>query len=205
MLLAENERLLRDSLAKGFHLAGLEVATSSLSPRDVAAAAVEFTPDVIVCSVPCVDRAVLDLLVTLKESSVPGGVLLVAGKADAAAARHVLRAGAVGYVQRGLGFSQLLLAVRTVASGHSLFPTEFMAQLLGRGAGRGHWQDPHLTGRQRRVLGAMSQGLGDWEIARALGLSESTVKSEVKSILRKTGARNRVEAVATALNRHLIS
>ncbi|MDI6822998.1 MAG: LuxR C-terminal-related transcriptional regulator [Bacillota bacterium] len=80
-----------------------------------------------------------------------------------------------------------------------------MEQLATRGGSRFSVAPRQFTPRQVRIVGAVSQGLTDAQIARALGITPSLVKTEVKSILRKTGARNRTEVVALALRRGLIS
>ncbi|MEW6547054.1 MAG: response regulator transcription factor [Bacillota bacterium] len=205
VLLAGGEALFRESLAAALRAAGLQVKTCSASVDDVVAAATQFVPDAIVCSVPTVDRGVLDLLRLLHEKLARGNVLLVVGRSDPAGAYHALRAGAAGYVPRAMGLDQLLHAVAVVAAGHCLVPAGVLADLLRAEVGRPGLTEGELTRRQVRILGAIGQGLSDRQIARALGLSEPLVKSEVKAILRKTGTRNRAEAVATALKRGVIS
>ena len=64
---------------------------------------------------------------------------------------------------------------------------------------RGTADDTPLTAREREVIALVSAGATNQEIASALVISESTVKSHVKHILRKLGAANRAEAVS----RHL--
>lgn len=205
VLLAGGEALFRESLAAALRASGLQVKTCSASVDDVVAAATQFVPDAIVCSVPTVDRGVLDLVRVLHEKLARGNVLLVVGCSDPAGAYHALKAGVAGYVQRALGLDQLLHAVAVVAAGHCLVPAGVLTDLLRAEVGRRGLSEGELTKRQVRILGAIGQGLSDQQIARALGLSGPVVRSEVKSILRKTGTRNRAEAVATALKRGLIS
>lgn len=205
VLLAGGEALFTQSLAAALHSAGLQVETCAGSVDDVVAAATRFVPDAIVCSVPSVDRAVLGLVRLLHEKLARGNVLLVVGRSDPAGAYHALRAGAAGYAPRAMGLDQLRHAVAVVAAGHCLFPAGVLTDLLRGERSRRLLVEGDLTKRQVRILGAIGQGLSDRQIARALGLSEALVKSEVKAILRKTGTRNRAEAVATALKRGVIS
>ena len=63
---------------------------------------------------------------------------------------------------------------------------------------------PSLTPRQHEILSAMARGLTNREVARQLGISEDRVKDHVITILQKIGAANRTEAVAIALQKHLV-
>ncbi|MBC7340726.1 MAG: response regulator transcription factor [Firmicutes bacterium] len=205
VLLAGGEALLRESLAGALRASGLQVKACSASVDDVVAAASQLVPDAIVCSVATIDGGVLDLVRVLHEKLARGNVLLVVGRSDPAGAYHALLAGAAGYVPCTMGLDQLLHAVAVVAAGHCLFPAGVLTDLLRGERGRRPLVEGDLTRRQVRILGAICQGLSDRQIARALGLSEPLVKSEVKAILRKTGTRNRAEAVATALQRGVIN
>jgi DNA-binding NarL/FixJ family response regulator len=62
----------------------------------------------------------------------------------------------------------------------------------------------HLTAREREVLGLMSGGLGNKQIAARLGISEHTVKFHTSSILAKLSAGSRTEAVSQGIRRGLI-
>ena len=63
---------------------------------------------------------------------------------------------------------------------------------------------PKLTPRQLEVLGSMTRGLTNKDIARQLGLCETRVIQHVNALLEKIGAANRTEAVAIALRKHLL-
>ena len=73
-----------------------------------------------------------------------------------------------------------------------------LSQKVGAGAAAG------LTSRELDVLLAMAAGRTDKEIAREFSLTESTVKSHIRTVFQKTGAANRVQAVALAMRVGLI-
>jgi DNA-binding NarL/FixJ family response regulator len=116
-----------------------------------------------------------------------------------------LRAGARGYLLKGASRAEIFDAIRTVNAGGSLLQPDVTARVLehiGRGDARA--QADQLTPRELEVLGLISQGLHNSEIAGRLFVTERTVKFHVSSILAKLGADNRTEAVALAARRGLI-
>jgi DNA-binding NarL/FixJ family response regulator len=116
-----------------------------------------------------------------------------------------LRAGARGYLLKGASRAEIFDAVRTVYAGGSLLQPGVTARVLehlGRGDERA--QANQLTPRELEVLGLISEGLQNSEIAERLFVTERTVKFHVSSILAKLGADNRTEAVAIAARRGLI-
>ena len=115
-----------------------------------------------------------------------------------------LEAGAAGYLLKGTPRGELFAAVRTVAGGGSLLAPVAMSAVLRRVRGDST-PGPALTPRERLVLQHLARGLGNKQIAAALGISERTVKFHVSSVFTKLGASNRTEAVTRALQAGLIS
>jgi DNA-binding NarL/FixJ family response regulator len=114
-----------------------------------------------------------------------------------------IRAGAKGYLLKGAAVADIARAVRDVASGGSALEPRVAAKLIAqvrtpRGAA------DHLTDRERQVLRLVAQGLPGKQIARALNISERTVKFHTASLLHKLGADNRAQAVALATQRGLL-
>src|SRR3712207_3999103 len=116
-----------------------------------------------------------------------------------------LRAGARGYLLKGASRAEIFSAIRTVHAGGSLLQPDVTARLLEHiGRNDEGARDEQLTPRELEVLGLISQGLQNSEIASQLFVTERTVKFHVSSILAKLGADNRTEAVAIAARRGLI-
>jgi DNA-binding NarL/FixJ family response regulator len=113
-----------------------------------------------------------------------------------------VKSGAKGYLLKGATAAEIARAIRVVASGGSVLEPPVAAKLVAavsapRGAGR-------LTTREREVLRLISEGRPSKQIARALSISERTVKFHTASVLRKLGADNRAQAVALAAQRGLL-
>jgi DNA-binding NarL/FixJ family response regulator len=115
-----------------------------------------------------------------------------------------LRAGASGFLLKRTRPEELVAAVHTVADGDSLLSPSVTSRVIERMA-----QQPasdvktdarldELTPREREVLELVARGLSNGEIAAALVVEESTVKTHVRRMLAKLGARDRVQAVIFA-------
>jgi DNA-binding NarL/FixJ family response regulator len=113
-----------------------------------------------------------------------------------------INAGARGYLLKGATSADLARSVRSVASGGSVLDPRVAAKLVTalrapRGAGQ-------PTAREREVLQLIAEGLPSKQIARALGITERTVKYHTSSLFRKLEADNRAQAVAIAAQRGLL-
>lgn len=117
-----------------------------------------------------------------------------------------VEAGAAGYLLKGTPREELFAAVRTVANGGSLLAPVATSAVLRRVRGESTaTPTPALTPRERMVLEQLARGLGNKQIAAALGISERTVKFHVSSVFTKLEATNRTEAVTRAVQAGLIN
>ena len=125
----------------------------------------------------------------------------------AADAREALHLGAAGYIPKSSAKPVIMRALELILSGGTYFPPELLS---------GEWQermpaepkglreasigdlDVKLTRRQRDVLGLMSEGRSNRQIASALGLAEGTVKVHVAAVLKALNVSNRTQAVLAA-------
>ncbi len=115
-----------------------------------------------------------------------------------------LKAGARGYILKGVTARELVRIVQTIHAGETyVAPTLAASFLLEWREGQGKTDIPtspldELTERERQILELLSTGCSNKEIARDLDLSEKTVKHYMTNILQKLQVRNRVEAALLA-------
>jgi DNA-binding NarL/FixJ family response regulator len=114
-----------------------------------------------------------------------------------------LRAGASGFLLKRTPPEGLIAAVHTIAAGESLLSPSVTSRVIARMATQPTPEFDgarleELTPREREVLDLMARGLSNAEIADALVVEESTIKTHVKRILMKLGVRDRVQAVIYA-------
>jgi DNA-binding NarL/FixJ family response regulator len=111
---------------------------------------------------------------------------------------RALKAGARGYVLKGMLRKELLETIRAVHAGQKRLSGEAAAEIAE------HATDSGLTRREIDVLRLVGAGNANKEIGARLSLTEVTVKSHVKNILAKLGASDRTHAVTIALKRGII-
>jgi two-component system nitrate/nitrite response regulator NarL len=117
--------------------------------------------------------------------------------------KESLRRGASGYLLQSSPAEALYQALRDVVQGETPVPSTMAGRILAA-LGLGDTaptpaRDAGLSAREQEVLRLLSRGATNKEIAAALDISENTVKAHLKSILRKLGVTNRVEAAGWAL------
>jgi DNA-binding NarL/FixJ family response regulator len=123
-----------------------------------------------------------------------------------------LQAGALGYLTKDAGRTQIAQALRTAAAGQSVLDPQVQRRLLAAAAqapapvpaGEAGLPDG-LTAREGEVLTLIAAGLSNREIAKRLYVSEATVKSHINRLFAKTGVRDRAQAVQYAYRHGLAS
>jgi NarL family two-component system response regulator LiaR len=117
--------------------------------------------------------------------------------------QRAMRAGAIGYLLKGVSMDDLAQAIRSAYAGRPTLAPEAV-QALVSAADMVPELGADLTEREREVLGLLAAGMSNAEIAEGMVISVAAVKYHVSSILSKLGAANRTEAVALALQHGLV-
>lgn len=134
-------------------------------------------------------------------------IVIVSAITESDRIREALERGARGYVLKTINDAALKHALSLMLSGETYVPAELLQERgLKAPGGKTAPDNPlsSLTDRQRDVLGLLMTGQSNKEIARHLGLLESTVKAHIKVILNKLSVANRTQAamVASTLGWH---
>jgi len=111
---------------------------------------------------------------------------------------RALDAGATGALLKTVDLEELRTAIREVSVGNRYLSDE-ITQVMTKDPPL-----PELTPRQLEILGSITRGLSNPDIARQLGISVQMVKEHMTALLVKLGAANRSEAIAIALRKHLL-
>lgn len=165
-------------------------------------AAEELRPDVVLLDLRMPEADGLAALRGLRERGNLARVLVITSYTDPAAVLPAVRSGAAGYVYKDVDPPALAAAIRAVHAGHVLLNPD-VAGLLAAGDTR----PPvvaRLTAREREVLTEVARGRANREIARALDMSEKTVKTHVSAVLAKLGVADRTQAALLAVRSGLL-
>ena len=117
---------------------------------------------------------------------------------------EALRAGADGFLFKGLNGSELADAVIRIAKGETVVAGEPGSKSRKKAGAVWPGQEQGLTARQSEILALLAEGLTAAAVGEALFLSENTVKTHIAQILRRLGAANRAQAIAKAASLGLL-
>ena len=209
-LLVDDQELVRAGLRAVLRRElGFEVVGECGDGGEVAAAVRDLRPDVVLMDVrmPRVDGVTATRELRADPAAPP--VLALTTFDDDEVLAGMLRAGAAGFLLKGVPADELHRAVRAVAAGDSWLDPAVTGRVLTayRSAPRGaHPAVPlaGLTAREREVLTGIGRGLTNAEIARELFVGEGTVKTHVNHLFAKLGLRDRAAAVVLAFDCDLV-
>ncbi|WP_460749261.1 response regulator [Myceligenerans cantabricum] len=179
----------------------LEIVGEAGTAREAVARVPALAPDVVVLDVRLPDGDGVTVCRELRSRMPSVACLMLTSFADDEALYDAILAGAAGYVLKQVRGTELVDAVRTVASGGSTLDPRATAQVMERlRAGARPREDPLavLTGQERRILVLIGRGMTNREIGVELFLAEKTIKNHVSSILAKLGMTRRVQAAVFA-------
>ncbi len=201
VLLVDDHQVVRRGLRTFLEVQDdIEVVGEAADGAEGVARAQELQPDVVLMDVKMPGMDGVDALRRLRELDHPARVLIVTSFTEQRTVIPALRAGAAGYVYKDIDPDALAGAIRSVHAGHILLQPEVAGALLSQeDAGSGQGRAGSLTEREREVLGLIADGRSNREIARALVLSEKTVKTHVSNILMKLDLADRTQAALWAV------
>ncbi|MET7715394.1 response regulator transcription factor [Streptomyces sp. NPDC005407] len=207
VLLVDDHQVVRRGLRTFLEIQDdIEVVGEAADGAEGVARAEELKPDVVLMDVKMPGTDGIEALRKLRELANPAKVLIVTSFTEQRTVVPALRAGASGYVYKDVDPEALAGAIRSVHAGHVLLQPEVAGALLSQDApSNGTGRGSTLTEREKEVLGLIADGRSNREIARALVLSEKTVKTHVSNILMKLDLSDRTQAALWAVRHGLTS
>jgi two-component system, NarL family, response regulator DevR len=157
-------------------------------------------PDVAVLDVRLPDGDGVTVCREIRSKMPQVACLMLTSFADDDALMDAVMAGAAGYVLKQIRGTDLVGAVRTIASGQSMLDPRAASQLMERLRGGSGKQDPleALTPQERRILELIGDGLTNRQIGEKMFLAEKTVKNYISALFAKLGMERRTQAAAYA-------
>ncbi|KQX59504.1 MULTISPECIES: response regulator transcription factor [unclassified Streptomyces] len=178
----------------------IEVVGEAGSGEEAVAMAAKLKPDVVLMDLQL--GAGIDGVEATRRIAPTGVHVLVLTTYDTDAdITRAIEAGATGYLLKAERPEELFAAIHAAAQGRTALSPPVASRVMDRMRGAA---GPSLTDRERDILGQLGRGLGNREIARALFISEATVKTHLGRIYAKLGVDTRAGAVAVAKERRLL-
>lgn len=182
----------------------LELAGIARNGEEAVRLCAEIQPDVILMDLlmPGMDGAAATKVI--RKNYPHTQVIVLTSFKEITMIQKAIRAGAIGYLLKDVQSDEIAEAIRLAHAGHSILSPEATQALMTFASQPGP-VGADLSDREREVLALMVKGMNNAEIAAHLVVSLSTIKHHVSHILSKLEATNRAEAVALAVQNHLVN
>ena len=212
VLLIDDHTLVRKGLEQLLQSRGVEVVASVGNGREGIEQAMALKPDIILLDVKMPEMSGTETLKQLRAAGVTTPVLMLTMSREESDLQAALRNGAQGYLLKDMDHEDLVPALQDALRGNNVVAKELIGSLTrlvqgqsGRAASKPGTATAisDLTPRELEILRHLAEGQSNKGIARALDITDGTVKLHVKSILRKLGVRSRVEAAVLAVEQGL--
>lgn len=201
LFIVDDHALFRDGLVRlltadsAFQLVGVE-GTPDAAVAPILAQQV----DVLLLDYSLGDVTAASLIDTLKAKNFSGRILLVTAGLPDREALQMIRAGVAGIFHKQHATDDLKRSINEIFDGNVLIEAHYLRKLVQAVADN---EPPPvtLTNREKQILGFLTEGLANKEIASELGISESAVKAALQMLFSKTGVRTRSQLVRVTLER----
>jgi DNA-binding NarL/FixJ family response regulator len=198
LVIVDDHEALREGLVALLVGQGLEVVGAAGNVAAGLDLVEQVAPDVALVDIRLPDGNGIDLTRELLARRPALGVILYTGDSDAELLYSGLDSGARGYALKAGSMAELVGAIKRIAAGGSYVDPRLDRILLSP---RATAQVPQLSPREREIMHLMAEGGTADAIGLELGVSVETVRTHVRNVIRKLQARNRVHAIALALDR----
>lgn len=188
---------LRSLLSRGPEI---EVVGEARTGAEAVALAARLRPDVVVMDIRLPDRSGVEACREIRSADPNVQIIMLTSHADEEAVFNSIIAGASGYLLKQMRGEELVRAIKTVATGQSLLDPAVTQKVLEKmkrmATGRQPDELAQLSAQEQKVLALIAEGKTNKEVARALGLSDKTVKNYLSHVFEKLNVSRRAEAAA---------
>lgn len=204
VLVADDHAILRGGLAAFLRaMEGMQLVGEAANGEEALRLARELQPDVVLMDIKMPVMDGVEATRAIRACCPRTQVVVLTSFVEDELVPHALEAGAIGYLLKNVSHQELAAAIRQAARGQSVLSPE-ATQALVEATVRKSPLIEALTPREMQVLALMAEGLTNLQIGQQLGITESTIKSHVSTIIAKLGVASRTEAVALALRHGLV-
>jgi DNA-binding NarL/FixJ family response regulator len=186
---------------------GFEIVAEASNAEQAKRYALHYNPDVIVMDVRLPGKSGIQATQEIKKLMPAIKIIILTSYGDEDLLFDAIRAGANGYVLKQIGSDDLIRALNTIEQGNSLLDPKLTQTLFKRVREVQHQSEwnifSNLTEHELQILGLLTTGKSNKQIADCLNLAHGTVRNYVSSLMHKIGVGNRAEAVVLAIEHHI--
>jgi DNA-binding NarL/FixJ family response regulator len=170
---------------------------------------VEIQPDIVIMDIFMPNSDGIKATALIKQKLPKTEVIILTISDNEEIFLNAIKAGAKGYLLKGVGVMEIVEAIKQVASGEATISptmaTRLLEQVRDNGKDNGKRGYYELSLREKEVLRLTARGSSNKEIAANLFISDTTVKAHMRNILEKLRVKNRAEAVGVAIARGILN
>ncbi|MHB0884269.1 MAG: LuxR C-terminal-related transcriptional regulator [Bacillota bacterium] len=213
VLVADKNPLLKQGMIKLFEQdQSIEIVGEAATNDECVALCRDLVPDIVVMDVNLPGMTAVEGIKLMKREHPTVEVIVLTMQNNREYILETLKAGAIGYILKDVGSSELIRAIQVGSTGKSILHPKIATKLvqeITRLAERtpgwhGDAATTQLTPREREVLVLVARGLTNQEIADRLFISEKTVRNHISNLLRKLRLKHRTQAAVHAIKAGLV-
>ena len=208
VIVVDDHELFRDGLAAVLKERAIQVVAEAALATDALDLAFQLRPDVVLMDLSMPGMSGIEATRRLTTATPPIRVVVLTVVASGQRVMDALLAGASGYLLKDAPIEQIVDGISAAARGESVLSPPIASLVVRRLREPAETEPPlpdlEFTERQLEVLELLARGISNQEIAKALFLSEHTVKNHVSSILLKLRVANRIQAAVRAVRGRIV-
>lgn len=205
LLLADDHRMLREGLRRSMVDEGFDVVGEAADGEEAVRLAATLAPDVVLMDVTMPNMDGVTATRRIREEHDDIKVIMLTMHADRDVVAEALRAGAVGYLVKDCSIDEICEAINMAVSDDAALSADVAASMLDEVHRIDSPSSDHLvTRREEEVLQLIADGCSTVEVAERLFISQKTVKNHLASIYQKLDARDRTQAVLSAVRMGIV-
>jgi two-component system, NarL family, response regulator DegU len=203
VMLVDDHTMLRQGLRRSLETEGIPVIAEASNGDDAVRIALETKPNVVLMDVSMPQIDGIEATRRLMAADARQRVVILTMHIDRDVIERAMKAGAVGYMTKDSTVKEVVMAVKLAANGDRILSPR-LAEVMLAEATTTDEPDSILSNREEELLQLIADGLATSEVAERMFISQKTVKNHLASIYDKLQARDRTQAVLTAVKMGIV-
>ncbi len=207
LMLVDDHRMLRQGLRRSLEEEGFSIVAEAADGTEAVRLAPAIKPDVVLMDVSMPDMDGIEATKRILAVDPDRRIVMLTMHSDASVIEQAIKAGAIGYLTKDCSIDEVVEAIRMAANGETAL-SPHLAQTMLKEVRKIHGGEKEeervISKREEEVLQLIADGCSTPEVAAKLYISQKTVKNHLASIYEKLNARDRTQAVLTAVRMGIV-